>query len=158
MSHSFVHQAVARPDTAPATASTPLSDDGPRTWGLVTIEVIDFTPSGLKSRPPSITDGIAGHQVSQIFAIAFNRSDFARNKRRWALVNDVGTVVMLNSITDDERPLAPNAFPPFVKSGLTMHEAVNQANELNAPRLKLARVPRQWSIPVRPISEKGDWA
>ena len=158
----YVHVAVkSRPDTEAnrGTMATPepmptRADPLQKNWGVVTIQVINFKPKGLRSLPPSISDS-AGSEVACLFAHAFNRSEFAKNHRRWALVSREGSIVTLSSIDETDRPTDPSGFPPIVTGGLTVHESTNMADDLNRPRFEQARIPRLWSIAVRPFTAEG---
>ena len=135
-----------------ANYGTPADTDWPKTWGVVTVSIVDFEPKSVTSVPPSMTDS-AGPHVSAMFAHCLNRSEFYRSRRRWALLTGSGSVLTVNVV--DDRPNDPAAFPDCVQGDLTMKAANELAIELNRPRLKLARIPREWSIPVRKFTAEG---
>jgi hypothetical protein len=137
--------------------SPPVNREKPRDWGLITIQVIDFIPSSVRSTPPSISDGCCG-EVACMFAYAFNQSPWARERRRWAMVSNTGSIVTISAVNDADRPTDPAGFPPVVTTGFTAQEAILAAEEQNRPRFALARVPRLWTIAVMPISAEGSVA
>lgn len=116
--------------------------------GLVTIKNDNWIPQSETDLPHSMTQGL-GMELSAHFAMVYNQSTMARNKRRWAVVTNRGTVLILTGIKLADRPTNPADFPSFVESGLTFNQAEQRAAEANAPRLALAIVPRDWAIAVR---------
>lgn len=148
MSTSYLHPTVPTLAGVPTSPATP---DQPRDWGLVTIQVVDFKPRGLRSQPPSVTDS-CGTDVALMFAIAFNQSHLAKQRRRWALVGSTGSVLTITDVDAETRPTDPTAFPPIVVSGLTMIEAIELAEAANRPRLEHAVIPRLWTIAVMPLA------
>lgn len=116
--------------------------------GLVTINNLDWEPKSRLDVPPSPTMNL-GMDIAAQFAIAYNQSDFARQKRRWCVVTNRGTCLILTGIPADQRPLNPCDFPPIVQQGLTFPEAEKAADEQNTERHRLARIPRNWTVALR---------
>ncbi|WP_397570385.1 hypothetical protein [Schlesneria sp. T3-172] len=119
-----------------------------RSCGVVTITNVKWEPSGLRSLPPSLTNGL-GMGLSAQFAMVYNQSETSRLQRRWAVVTNRGTVLFLSGILPQDRPVNPADFPPCVMANLTYAEAESTADTENRPRLRLARIPRQWTVSLR---------
>ena len=116
----------------------------------MTITNLDWVPKKSSDVPPSPTKGY-GWKLSADFCRLFNQSEFARRRRRWAVLTNRGDALILCGIRDEDRPLDPAAFPPCVQDGLTYHDAETMAINDNAARFAVARVPRQWTISLRRI-------
>lgn len=116
--------------------------------GLVTITVDKWEPKSRLDVPPSPTTSM-GMELSAQFAIAFNQSEFARQRRRWCVVTNRGTCLMLTGIPAEHRPLNPCDFPPCVEQRLTYPEAELIAETQNTERHRLARIPRNWTVALR---------
>lgn len=118
-------------------------------FGVVTVTVNDWKPKNARAVPPSLTDGL-GMWTSAQWAMLFNASAVARHRKQWACVTTRGTVVVLSGIRLQDRPADVGTFPAVcVQGGLSFHAAEAMAIGANAPRIELARVPREWTIPVR---------
>lgn len=118
-------------------------------FGLVTVTVENWKPKNARSVPPSLTDGL-GMWTSAQWAMLFNASAVARHRGHWACVTVRGGVVVLSGIRLQDRPVDVGTFPAVcVQGGLTFHAAEQMAIGANGPRIELARVPREWTIPVR---------
>jgi hypothetical protein len=128
-------------------------------FGVLTIDNQDWSPRRFDDIPPSLTQGL-GMELSAHFALIYNQSSMAVNKRRWALVTTRGTVLVLCGLQLADRPSNPAAFPAgFVQGGLTYDEAERFALEANEPRWQLSRIPRQWTIALRradTVEKDGD--
>jgi hypothetical protein len=116
--------------------------------GLVTIAVDKWEPKSRLDVPPSPTTQM-GMELAAQFAIAFNQSNFARQRRRWCVVTNRGTCLMLTGIPIDQRPLNPCDFPPCVQQGMTYPDVELIADEQNTERFKVARIPRNWTVSLR---------
>lgn len=117
-------------------------------FGVVTIQNMDWAPESAHDLPPSVADGL-GMEVSSQFVMMFNQSATARQRRRWAMLTNRGTVLILTGVKPDERPIHSADFHASVQGGMTFHEAESTANKANEARYALARIPRQWTIAVR---------
>ena len=124
----------------------------PPVCGVLTIiPDTKFSPTGIRSVPDVLIIGVT-LEVSISFAVAYNQSKPAITKGRWALVSTTGKVVILCGVDASTRPTDPTAYPECVVTGLTHDQAVEMSDKQNRPRLEHARVPRFWSIPVRPLN------
>jgi hypothetical protein len=84
------------------------------------------------------------------FVVKFNAGDFARARRRWALLQAKGGVVFLFDMDAADRPDDPAELPAgAVTVGLTRYEAIDEAASLNRESLAVAFVPRRWAVAVR---------
>lgn len=151
MSVSYLSSTV---DAAKCQPHEVLADDriGSGDFGLITVRVENWSPKNARSNPPSITDGMST-EISRQFCLAFNASEHARQRKRWALLTNSGSVLILTGL--DERPIDPSAFPGTVRRVHTQAEA-NRIMELeNAERHRYARIPREWTVAVCPLVEGG---
>jgi len=87
------------------------------------------------------------------FVADFNASQYARDRKRVALLTDCG-VIMLNSVPADDRPDAASGFTPATECDLTQNEARQAAQERNAEILKFASVPRVWNVILRHVGRE----
>jgi len=127
----------------------------PRTYGVVEFENgTGWVPKKIDSTPPSVTCGM-GTIVSVQLALAYNASEHAAAKGRWMLVTGNGETLILCGIKGDDRPSDPAAFPECIRAGLTRHESDDIRSQENELRFKLARVPRSWTVAVRPTDLSG---
>lgn len=128
-----------------------LHDDrtGSGDFGVITVRVENWAPKNARSCPPSLTDGMSA-ELSIQFALAYNASEHAAQRKRWALVTHSGTILILTGLED--RPSDPAAFPGSVVRVHTLAEA-NRVMELeNGERHRHAKIPREWCIAVRPLA------
>ena len=128
----------------------------PPVCAVVTITNEVFKPKNARSVPPSLTDGMGG-ELSVVFAREYNQSEHAQQKKRWACVTTSQVVLIICGIDTATRPSDPTAFPPCVTTGLTFDQANATAEQQNAPRFEHARIPRQWTIPLKPLSTDRVW-
>lgn len=150
---SYPCPAVAPDNPAPMNSSGP---EQPPVCAVVTITNEIFKPKNARSIPPSLTDGLGG-ELSVVFATAYNASEHARQKKRWAVVTTSQVVLIICGIEPETRPSDPTAFPPSVTTGLTFDQANALAEQQNGPRHKHARIPRQWAIPLKPLTTDRVW-
>ena len=145
---------IAKTDPRTSKKKGPFVAMDPPAWhslpicGLVTIAVDQWEPKSRLDVPPSPMNAM-GMELAAQFAIAFNQSIFARQRRRWCVVTNRGTCLMLTGIPIDQRPLNPCDFPPCVQQGMTYPEAELIADEQNTERFKVARIPRNWTVSLR---------
>ncbi|WP_373650571.1 hypothetical protein [Schlesneria sp. DSM 10557] len=118
------------------------------TCGTVTIQNVSWEPANSRDVPPSVTDEL-GMELAGQYVLLYNQSDISRRKRRWAVLTNRGSVVILSGISPQDRPADPADFPPCVQAGLTFRVAEDAANRANKTRYDLARIPRQWTISLR---------
>ena len=123
--------------------------------GLVEIINDKWEPKNSRDLPPSPTQGM-GMELSAQFCIAFNQSGFARQRRRWAVLTNRGTCLILTGIPAEQRPLNPCDFPPCVQQRLAYPEVEAIAEQRNADRYKLARIPRNWTVALRRADQAED--
>lgn len=116
-------------------------------WGLLTIPNVGWQPRNIRSQPPAIVQHLPG-EILIAMAILYNGSDHAKLRRRWAVVTTHG-LMLIHDIPEDQRPNDPAAFPPGTR--LIDGKAEDTAIVENTPRHDLARVPREWTIPLRPL-------
>ena len=141
------------PQVQPDSCRTDASVIDPATFGVVEIENSSWIPRKRDSAPPSCTSGM-GTAISMTLARAYNVSEHAVLHNRWMLVTMAGECLILAGIT--ERPSDPAAFPKCVRTGLRKSEAMQIRDEENEQRHLLARVPRSWTIAVRPMVSLAD--
>ena len=98
-----------------------------------------------------------GGELSVVFAREYNQSEHSQQKKRWAVVTTSRVVLIICGIDPATRPSDPTAFPPYVTTGLTFDQANATAEQQNAPRFEHARIPRQWTIPLKPLSTDRVW-
>lgn len=150
MSTSTYLQLGTKSDPCREHAPLPTEQSGEGEYGVITLQVQDWVPKNARSVPPSITDGM-GTAISRILAVTFNASENASERRRWALLTNSGTVLLLTGV--EQRPSTPTDFPPNVRRVLTKAEAEKRAEIENQDRFRLARIPREWSVAVCPLTE-----
>ncbi|WP_373653377.1 hypothetical protein [Schlesneria sp. DSM 10557] len=156
---------LAIPDAPRAISGTPLSieeateamerlkkprnhwKDSP-TCGTLTIQNVSWEPANSRDVPPSVTDEL-GMELAAQYVLLYNQSETSRNRRRWALLTNRGSVVILSGIALQDRPANPADFPKCVQGNLTFRTAEDTANAANKVRFALARIPRQWTISLR---------
>lgn len=136
----------------PHTAIPATDSPGQGEFGLLTIAVSDWAPKTYRSTPPSICDGMSA-AVSRAFAVAYNSSEHAAQRKRWCLVLHTGSTLILTNL--DQRPSDPSVFPSFIRRYHTQAEAEAVMQLENAERHRLARVPREWCVVVCPLAETG---
>lgn len=119
-------------------------------YGIVTLNTPDFRPKGPTSTPPSVT-GENCQEIAIQFAVAYNQSQHARNKGRWAVVMINKMVLFLTGIHEADRPIDPRAFPKCVQTGYSKVEAELAMMNDNRERYRLAHIPRSWTVAVIPL-------
>lgn len=120
-------------------------------WGLLTIpNRSGWNPKNERSQPPTSLAMIAPAEIVTEFALAYNRSNYARETRRWAVVSGDGAMLILVDIPAQERPTDPAAFPRGTRL-VSAHQAKDLAAVENADRHRLAIIPREWTVVLRPL-------
>lgn len=116
----------------------------------IPIESPDWKPRNFTSVPPAQL-GTVDVGLQAEFVLSFNRSEFARSHKRWALLLLDGGVLFLNNVTAERRPNDPTAFPSDAEGVSCPQAARKLASDRNAEIYRCARVPRFWHVPVRHV-------
>lgn len=97
--------------------------------GVVTVQNhVSWSSKSVCAVPPSVMKRMGMHAAS-IFAIAFNQSEYARYKPRWALVTNRGSVLVLTGVPSAGSPLNPADFSPCVDESSQTAGEEQPANE-----------------------------
>jgi len=140
------------PSAMPTIPKTPKStrDRGP-VFAVIEIECQgDYKPKASDSIPCEALATMPADLVCR-FAAMYNADRSAKNNRRWACVGISGPMFFLGMSAID-RPTDPEAYPPGCQTGLTYEEAIAAMIAANEARLKVARVPRRWTVALRPLN------
>lgn len=122
-------------------------DTSAQHFGILTIRNCGgWMPAGTNKAPPSSFARIGMYLLSR-FALLFNGSPEARQRRQWALVTVRGTMLVLSNVHPDERPEDPAAFPDAVTGGMTQDQAEELVHRANSRRLARGDV-REWCVAV----------
>lgn len=129
-------------------------DRGP-VFAVIELQVQgDFKPANSDTVPSEGLSGMPADLVCR-FAAMYNAHHHARQNRRWACVGVSGQMFFLYGVEMIDRPEDPAAYPREATTGLTYEEAIALQVKANDERLKVARVPRQWTIALRPLTPEG---
>lgn len=145
--------AAAQCTTAPpdVTPDVPISSISRLPWGLLTVPNRNgWKPKNERSQPPGSLLMVAPAEIVTEFALAYNRSQYAREHRRWAVVSGDGALLILVDIPAADRPDDPGAFPEGTRI-VSAYQAKDLAAAENAERYRLASVPREWTVVLRPL-------
>lgn len=144
---SSEHATAIEADISNPPDSEHLFDSPP--YGLLTVDNLhDWKPSKLGSQPPSCMPSGTSNLLIDL-CLLHNASEYAKVKERWAVLMTSGGVLLL-PCPADRRPTDPAAFPPGVR--LAPQSLVQQfAAEENGPRFELAKIPRRWTLALRPL-------
>jgi hypothetical protein len=119
-------------------------------FGLIVVPNDQGWKFGSPSAQPPGELGNTPTIIAVEFAVIFNRSEWGRQKRQWAVVTENGGLLRIKNIDPAERPSDPTAFPPGARI-CCGQEAAELATEENRERHRLAAVPREWTVAIRPL-------
>lgn len=127
-----------------------IKDQGP-VFAVIDIDAPEnFRPKNVDTVPSDGYNGVP-HELSCRFAAMYNADWHSIKNNTWACVAIHGQTIFLRCIYPIDRPNLPDDFPPGTRTGLTYEEALELQASENLKRLKLARVPRNWTIALRPL-------
>ncbi|MBX3448104.1 MAG: hypothetical protein KF777_01020 [Planctomycetaceae bacterium] len=144
---SSEHATAVEPDISNPPDSEQLFDSPP--YGLLTVDNLnDWKPSKISSQPPSCMP-VGTSNLLVDHCLLHNASEYAKVKERRAVLLISGAVLLL-PCRADQWPSDPAAFPPGTR--LAPQSLVLQfAAEENGPRFELAKIPRRWTLALRPL-------
>ena len=119
--------------------------------------VIDIeAPENFKPRNVDtvVSDGFNGIPIDLAckFAVMYNSDWHSIRKNTWACVAIHGQSFFIRGIQPIDRPNLAVDFPPGARTGLTFEEALDLQATMNLERLKIARIPRTWTVALHPLA------
>src|SRR5262249_4884962 len=140
----------------PVPCVQPPASTDPRHFAILTVanDAPDWRPESENSPPPAVQLRGVDVKLQAGFVMSLNGSEWAARKRRVAILLAAGGVVILNNVHPNDRPADPRDYPAGSENGMTKDEAAALAAEQNRERLKVARVPRHWSIAIRHVGRE----
>lgn len=144
--------AVAAPQIDLATSTELATPPTRRMIGLFTVTIPNEAAFRPKSPETTIPASVTNMPIGDLgrLAISLNAGTWAAAKRVWAAITENGSLVLLPCLPE-QRPEDPAAFPVGTRI-LEKNEAIVEAYNENRARLAVALIPREWTIPIRPLA------